>query len=101
MPWTKLFPEATSRQDRRLVRSFVSSGAPNELRKLVQADPSLIGQTKEIWLVADDEVDQFVKGYANREQRRGGPAAERPGTGHARPARGRRPPADAVEHAIS
>ena len=29
---TKLFPEASSRQDRRLVRSFASSGAPNELR---------------------------------------------------------------------
>ena len=37
---------------------------------LVQADPSLIGQTKEVWLVADDEVDQFVKGYVDRDRPR-------------------------------
>ena len=65
----KLFPDATSRQDRRLVRSFVSSGAAE---RAAQDGPgttrSLIGQTKEVWLVADDEVDQFVKGFANREQ---------------------------------
>ena len=64
----QLFPDATSRQDRRMVRSFASSGAAAELRRMVLADPSLIGQTKEVWLVADDEVDQFLKGAVDRDQ---------------------------------
>jgi phosphate transport system permease protein len=63
----QLFPEATSRQERRMVRGFASSGAAAELRRMVLADPSLVGQTKEVWLVADDEVDQFVKGAVNRD----------------------------------
>ena len=40
---------------------------PTQLREMVQADPSLIGQTKEVWLVADDEVDQFAKGAIDRD----------------------------------
>jgi phosphate transport system permease protein len=63
----QLFPEATSRQERRMVRGFASSGAAAELRRMVLADPSLVGQTKEVWLVADDEVGQFVKGAVNRD----------------------------------
>jgi phosphate transport system permease protein len=63
----QLFPNATSRQDRRMVRGFVSSGAATQLRQMVLADPSLIGQTKEVWLVADDEVDQYAKGTADRD----------------------------------
>jgi phosphate transport system permease protein len=39
----QLFPDASSRQDRRMLRGFVSSGAPNQLREMVLADPSLIG----------------------------------------------------------
>jgi phosphate transport system permease protein len=63
---SKLFPEATSRQDRRVVRGFMSSGAPTQLRQMVLDDPSLIGQTKEVWLVADDNVDQYAKGAIDR-----------------------------------
>ena len=48
--------------------------------RMVLADPSLVGQTKEVWLVADDEVDQFVKGAVNRDRGRGRPAHERPGS---------------------
>ena len=62
----KLFPDASSRQDRRMLRGFVSSGAPNQLRQMVLDDPSLVGQTREVWLVADDEVDQFVKDAVDR-----------------------------------
>jgi phosphate transport system permease protein len=61
------FPDATSRQDRRMVRGFVSSGAPRQLRDMVLADPSLIGETRSVWLVADDQVDQFVKGHVDRD----------------------------------
>ncbi len=64
---TELFPEATSRQDRRMLRGFVSSGAPTQLRQMVLDDPALIGQTKEVWVVADDDVDQFAKGAIDRD----------------------------------
>lgn len=62
-----LFPEATSRQDRRLMRGLVSGSAPDTLREMVLEDPSLIGQTREVWVLADDEVDQFAKGRIDRD----------------------------------
>ena len=74
--WRSCSPMRTSRQDRRMVRGFVSSGAPTQLR----ADgprpiPSLIGQTREVWLVADDEVDQYAKGAVDRDAGRSRPPA--------------------------
>jgi phosphate transport system permease protein len=63
----RLFPDAGGRQDRRLLRGFVGSGAAAQLRQMVLADPSLVGQTREVWLVTDDEVDQFVKGRVDRD----------------------------------
>ena len=50
----QLFPDATSRQDRRVTaRSCVSSGAAaRAARHGRRPIPSLIGQTKEVWLVA-------------------------------------------------
>jgi phosphate transport system permease protein len=63
----QVFPEATSRQDRRLVRGLMSTGAPAQLRRMVLADPSLIGRTVPAWLLADDEVDQLAKGFVDRE----------------------------------
>ena len=63
----RLYPEATSRQDRRLMRGLVSGSAPDTLRKMVLEDPSLISQTREVWVLADDEVDQFAKGRIDRD----------------------------------
>ena len=47
---------------------------------MVLADPSLIGQTKEVWLVADDEVDQFVKGAVDRDRAEADRRHQRPGS---------------------
>ena len=58
-----IYPEASGRRDKRSLRSLVSSGAPYQLQKLILEDPSLIGSRKSIWLLADDEVDMFIKGY--------------------------------------
>jgi phosphate transport system permease protein len=63
----QLFPEASGRQDRRLLRGFVSSGAALQLRQMVLDDPSLVGTTQSVWVLADDDVDQFVKGFVNRD----------------------------------
>ncbi|HEX8374413.1 MAG TPA: DUF3333 domain-containing protein, partial [Geminicoccaceae bacterium] len=63
-----LFPEVTDRQGRRLLRGIVSGpNAQSEVRKLLAENPGSIGQTVPVWVLADDEVDQFVKGKVDRE----------------------------------
>ena len=62
-----LFPEVTERRDRRALKGLVSSGAAYSLRDLVVSDPSLVGTEQAFWLLADDEVDMFVKGHIDRE----------------------------------
>jgi phosphate transport system permease protein len=56
------FPEVTDRRARRELNALVSSGAPFVLRDLVLDDPALVGQRRAVWLLADDEVDMYVKG---------------------------------------
>ncbi len=58
----QLFPEATGRADRRALNALVSSGAAYELREMVLRDPGIIGTQRSLWLLADDEVDLYVKG---------------------------------------
>lgn len=60
----QLFPEADDRPSRRELNALVSSGGAYALQKLVVAEPALLGQTRDLWLPADDEVDLFVKGDA-------------------------------------
>lgn len=48
-------------------RKLLSSGSRIRLRDTVARDPSLIGATQGIWLVADDVVDSFVKGSISAE----------------------------------
>ena len=69
-----IFPDAKKRRDRRELRRLVSSGADLELRDAVLSDPDLIGKTREIWLTASDDMDQFHKGKLSREI----PESERP-----------------------
>jgi phosphate transport system permease protein len=57
-----LFPEVTSRGDRRALSSLVSTGAMYQLQAMVLDDPSLVGQTIEMWVPADDDVDMYRKG---------------------------------------
>jgi phosphate transport system permease protein len=57
----KLFPEVTSRADKRSLFSLVSSGASFELFKMVDADPALVGQTITRWFPADDDLDMLMK----------------------------------------
>ena len=61
-----MFPEATSRQDKRLLKQLVSGDAAYALRDKVIADPSLIGTTQSYWFLAEDDVDVFMKGNIDR-----------------------------------
>ncbi len=58
----KLFPEVRKRRDKRQLRRLVSSGADIALRSMVIDKPDFIGTTREIWLTASDDLDQFHKG---------------------------------------
>ncbi|MBF2760502.1 MAG: phosphate ABC transporter permease PstA [Ectothiorhodospiraceae bacterium AqS1] len=68
-----LFPDVSERRDRRKLYRIVSSGADFELRARLLDEPSLIGQTRRVWLTADDDIDMLIKGYIDRKA----PAVER------------------------
>ena len=61
------FPEVTSRGDRRTLRGMYSSGAVYKIRDQVLLNPDWIGETKQIWVTADDDTDVFFKGNVSRE----------------------------------
>ena len=63
------FPEVEGRTEQRALRGMISSGAAVQLRDMVLEDPGLIGTTQSVWLLGDDDVDQFWKGYVDREAR--------------------------------
>ncbi len=60
------FPEVRERRQKRALYNLLSSGASEDLRDIVRADPSVIGATRTVWLTASDEVDMLVKGYIDR-----------------------------------
>jgi phosphate transport system permease protein len=51
------------RSARREAIGLLSSGAGDDLRRMVQADPSLIGQTRRVWLTASADLDQTLKNH--------------------------------------
>jgi len=62
----KMFPDVKGRSDKRRLYQLVSSGAGFQLRKMVLADPAMIGEHRSIWVPADDDVDMLMKGYLSR-----------------------------------
>ncbi len=68
-----LFPEVTSRQDRRrLFFEVLSSGAADDLRRQIMANPASIGQPLQFSALFDDAVDMYLKGYTSRRDERRG-----------------------------
>ena len=61
------FPEASGRSELRELGSLVSEGAPFELQQAVLANPSLIGTTQTLWLLASSETDMLIKGHISRK----------------------------------
>lgn len=60
----KRFPEVTGRQDKRRLYRLVSSGSGYDLRKMLEADPSILNTKQTVWLIADDDIDTFIKSAA-------------------------------------
>jgi phosphate transport system permease protein len=55
------FPDASSRKELRELYSIMSSGAGYELRRKLRANPQLLGETRRLWLLVDDDIDIYVK----------------------------------------
>ena len=63
----KQFPDAETRQQKRALYKLIGSSMGLELRKMILADPSLIGTSQRIWFTASDDVDMAVKGKMPRD----------------------------------
>ena len=61
------FPGVEGRRELRQLYGLISEGASFHLRDLVLGDPGLIGETREFWLLASDDIDQLVKGKIDRD----------------------------------
>ncbi len=61
--WRAVFPEVTSRTDKKKLNALFSSAAADELRALVAADPAVIGKTIEFDVLLSDKADLYLKGY--------------------------------------
>ncbi|HTU64895.1 MAG TPA: phosphate ABC transporter permease PstA [Steroidobacteraceae bacterium] len=68
------FPEVEGRVQTRELTRLVSGSAAFDLQQMVQKDPSIVGTTRDVWLLASDAVDLLEKGHVDRKL----PEAERP-----------------------
>jgi len=57
-----LFPEVTTRAKRKLLNGLLSSGAADDLRRRVLADPALIGKSIAMPALLSDDADLYLKG---------------------------------------
>lgn len=60
------FPDATDRVRRRLLDGLLSSGAADDLRRMVVSDPSLIGRDVKAPVLLSADADLYFKGNATR-----------------------------------
>lgn len=59
---TRMFPDVKSRRDKKELYHLISTGASFTLQDMVTADPTLIGKEMRVWVLADDDLDMFMKG---------------------------------------
>lgn len=57
-----MFPDVTSRGDRKKLLGLLSSGAADDFRAMVMSDPALIGQDIKVPVLLSDDADQYLKG---------------------------------------
>ena len=60
------FPEVQGRGEKRDLYQLVSSGAGYELRERMRDQPTLLGKTETLWLLADDDVDVYNKSSVDK-----------------------------------
>jgi len=62
-----LFPEVTERAAKKALFALISSGAGEDLRRMVAANPGLIGTTARVPLIAGADADMLCKGRLDRK----------------------------------
>ena len=62
---TDIFPEGEEREVRRELSRLVSAGAGFELAERLADNPALVGTTERVWLPANSNIDQFLKGQVD------------------------------------
>lgn len=55
------FPEVTGRSERRELSALISDDAPYQLRDYLRENPTALGTTISLWVLADDDVDTYIK----------------------------------------
>lgn len=55
------FPEVSGRSEGRKLKALVSDGAAYQLQDYLEENPGQLGQTVNLWLLADDDVDIYAK----------------------------------------
>lgn len=61
------FPDVRGRLPSRQLEALLSDGAQITLQQMIANDPSLLGQRREVWLLASSDVDMIWKGHAERD----------------------------------
>lgn len=61
-----LIPGVEDRKEKKALKALVSSDAQYDLQRLVLKDPKAIGSNQSVWVLADDEIDMYHKGYVDR-----------------------------------
>ena len=72
------FPDVEGRLERRTLYQLASSGAGFLLRDQLQENPDLLGTIQTQWILADDDVDMFIKADAEDRQNTRLPEVARP-----------------------
>jgi phosphate transport system permease protein len=63
-----LFPTVDGRPTLRKLYGLMSSSAGFELQQRLADEPALLGRTERVWLLADDDLDQYYKGRILRSE---------------------------------
>ncbi|MBU2984931.1 phosphate ABC transporter permease PstA [Saccharophagus degradans] len=63
----KRFDGVKTRNDKRALYSLISIGASYQVQNIIEADPSVIGQTQTLWVLADDDLDTYYKSLSDAE----------------------------------
>lgn len=56
-----MLPDVSARRDKKALFKLISSGAEYQIRDILLAAPEKLGTTQQIWVLADDDVDSFLK----------------------------------------
>jgi len=58
----EMFPDVSSRRDKKRLYNLVSSEGSFEVARIVTKNPDLMGGTQTLWLSASDDLDLYVRG---------------------------------------